>query len=49
MRIGVLVWIVGMTAVLGGLLATLRYRLVIGTVLILSGFAVGVAGVEFVG
>jgi hypothetical protein len=49
MRIGVLVWIVGMAAVLGGLLATLRYRLVIGTVLIATGFAVGVAGVEVVG
>ncbi|WP_168197305.1 hypothetical protein [Kribbella sp. ALI-6-A] len=49
MRIGVLIWIVGLAAVLGGLVATLRYRLVIGTTLIVTGFVVAVAGVEIVG
>jgi hypothetical protein len=43
-----LVWAVGLTAVLLGLVATLRYRLVVGTVLIVFGFAIGITGTEVV-
>jgi hypothetical protein len=48
MLIGNLVWVVGLVAVLLGLVATLRYRLVAGTILIVVGFAIGITGVEVV-
>ncbi|MGC4938711.1 hypothetical protein [Kribbella sp. DT2] len=48
MLIGNLVWVVGLAAVLLGLVATLRYRLVAGALLIVLGFAIGIAGTEVV-
>ncbi|GAB3825995.1 hypothetical protein [Kribbella italica] len=48
MLIANLVWAVGLIGVLLGLVATLRYRLVAGTFLIVFGFAIGITGVEVV-
>jgi hypothetical protein len=48
MLIANLVWAVGFVAVVLGLIATLRYRLVTGTFLIVVGFAVGITGIEVV-
>ncbi|GAB2603011.1 hypothetical protein [Kribbella endophytica] len=48
MLLGNLVWVVGLIAVLLGLVATLRYRLVAGTLLIVLGFAVAITGIEVV-
>jgi hypothetical protein len=48
MLLGNLVWVVGLIAVLLGLVATLRYRLVAGTLLIVLGLAVGITGIEVV-
>ncbi|GAA1519759.1 hypothetical protein [Kribbella lupini] len=48
MLIANLVWAVGLVAVLLGLVAALRYRLVTGTFLIVSGFTIGILGIEVV-
>ena len=49
MLIANLVWAVGLVAVLLGLVATLRYRLITGAVLIVLGFAVGITAIETAG
>ncbi|MEV6286086.1 hypothetical protein [Kribbella sp. NPDC051770] len=48
MLIGNLIWGVGLVAVLLGLVATMRYRVLVGALLIVAGLAVGVAGSEVV-
>lgn len=42
--LGFALWIVGVIFVVGGLVAVLRYRVVVGALLIAAGLALGLAG-----